>query len=167
MSVLLVEHDMPAVFALADRISVLVYGRLIASGDPDAIRANEDVKRAYLGDQHVVLFGLSLSIKPGEMVSLMGRNGMGKTTTIRSIMGLTPARAGTIRFAGTEVRQLPSYRIAKLGVGTIQLRAKNLDDAPALAQADVGVAMNTGTQAAREAGNMVDLASNPPKLIEV
>jgi branched-chain amino acid transport system ATP-binding protein len=66
-----------------------------------------------------VLFGLSLSIKPGEMVSLMGRNGMGKTTTIRSIMGLTPARAGTIRFAGTEVRQLPSYRIAKLGVGLV------------------------------------------------
>ncbi|WP_440635670.1 ABC transporter ATP-binding protein [Bradyrhizobium sp. PUT101] len=66
-----------------------------------------------------VLFGLSLSIKPGEMVSLMGRNGMGKTTTIRSIMGLTPARAGSIRFAGAEIRQLPSYRIAKLGVGLV------------------------------------------------
>src|ERR1700750_2902913 len=66
-----------------------------------------------------VLFGLSLSIKPGEMVSLMGRNGMGKTTTIRSIMGLTPARAGAIRFAGAEVRSLPSYRIAKLGIGLV------------------------------------------------
>ncbi|WFU24443.1 ABC transporter ATP-binding protein [Bradyrhizobium sp. CB1717] len=66
-----------------------------------------------------VLFGLSLSISPGEMVSLMGRNGMGKTTTIRSIMGLTPARSGAIRFAGAEVRQLPSYRIAKLGVGLV------------------------------------------------
>ncbi len=66
-----------------------------------------------------VLFGLSLSIKRGEMVSLMGRNGMGKTTTIRSIMGLTPARAGTIRFAGAEVRGLPSYRIAKLGIGLV------------------------------------------------
>ncbi|MBR1362059.1 ABC transporter ATP-binding protein [Bradyrhizobium ottawaense] len=66
-----------------------------------------------------VLFGLSLSIKPGEMVSLMARNGMGKTTTIRSIMGLTPARSGSIRFAGAEVRQLPSYRIAKLGVGLV------------------------------------------------
>ncbi|MGL3106085.1 ABC transporter ATP-binding protein [Bradyrhizobium sp. BR 1432] len=66
-----------------------------------------------------VLFGLSLSIKPGEMVSLMGRNGMGKTTTIRSIMGLTPARSGAIRFAGAEVRQLASYRIAKLGVGLV------------------------------------------------
>src|SRR5271170_2728719 len=66
-----------------------------------------------------VLFGLSLSIKPGEMVSLMGRNGMGKTTTIRSIMGLTPARAGAIRFGGQEVRSLPSYRIAKLGIGLV------------------------------------------------
>ena len=66
-----------------------------------------------------VLFGLSLSIKRGEMVSLMGRNGMGKTTTIRSIMGLTPARAGAIRFAGAEVRSLPSYRIAKLGIGLV------------------------------------------------
>ena len=47
-----------------------------------------------------VLFGLSLSVRAGEMVALMGRNGMGKTTTIRSIMGLTPARAGAIRFAG-------------------------------------------------------------------
>ena len=66
-----------------------------------------------------VLFGLSLSVRVGEMVSLMGRNGMGKTTTIRSIMGLTPARAGAIRFAGAEVRSLPSYRIAKLGVGLV------------------------------------------------
>ena len=54
VSIVLVEHDMEAVFALADRISVLVYGRVIASGDPAAIRANEDVKRAYLGEQEVV-----------------------------------------------------------------------------------------------------------------
>src|SRR5215475_6001012 len=66
-----------------------------------------------------VLFGLSLSIKAGEMVSLMGRNGMGKTTTIRSIMGLTRARAGNIRFGGAEVREMPSYRIAKLGIGLV------------------------------------------------
>ena len=66
-----------------------------------------------------VLFGLSLSVGPGEMVSLMGRNGMGKTTTIRSIMGLTPARSGAIRFAGEDVRQLPSYKIAQLGIGLV------------------------------------------------
>jgi branched-chain amino acid transport system ATP-binding protein len=54
VTIVLVEHDMNAVFALADRITVLVYGRVIASDAPAAIRVNEEVKRAYLGDQHVV-----------------------------------------------------------------------------------------------------------------
>jgi branched-chain amino acid transport system ATP-binding protein len=54
VTIVLVEHDMDAVFALADRITVLVYGRVIASGLPAEIRGNEEVKRAYLGDQHVV-----------------------------------------------------------------------------------------------------------------
>jgi branched-chain amino acid transport system ATP-binding protein len=55
VTIVLVEHDMAAVFALADRISVLVYGRVIASGAPADIRQNDEVKRAYLGDQHVVV----------------------------------------------------------------------------------------------------------------
>src|ERR1700741_1349796 len=66
-----------------------------------------------------VLFGISLSIAAGEMVTLMGRNGMGKTTTVRSIMGLTPAMAGSIRFAGEDIRTWPSYRIGKLGIGLV------------------------------------------------
>ncbi len=66
-----------------------------------------------------VLFGISLSVAPGEVISLMGRNGMGKTTTVRSIMGLTPASAGSIRFAGAEIRSLPPYRIAQLGIGLV------------------------------------------------
>jgi branched-chain amino acid transport system ATP-binding protein len=66
-----------------------------------------------------VLFDISLSVSAGEMITLMGRNGMGKTTTVRSIMGLTPAMAGTIRFNGTEIRGLPSYRVAQLGIGLV------------------------------------------------
>jgi branched-chain amino acid transport system ATP-binding protein len=66
-----------------------------------------------------VLFGVSLKVKPGEMASLLGRNGMGKTTIVRSIMGLTRATAGAIRFAGADIRDLPSYRIAKLGIGLV------------------------------------------------
>jgi len=66
-----------------------------------------------------VLFGLSLAIAPGEMVTLMGRNGMGKTTTVRSIMGLTSARAGTIRFIGEEITNLPAYKVAQRGIGLV------------------------------------------------
>jgi branched-chain amino acid transport system ATP-binding protein len=77
----------------------------------------ENIETCYGLSQ--VLFGLSLSVRSGEMVALMGRNGMGKTTTIRSIMGLTPARAGAIRFAGQDVRSLPCFRIAQLGIGLV------------------------------------------------
>jgi branched-chain amino acid transport system ATP-binding protein len=66
--------------------------------------------------QSQVLFGVSLTVAAGEMVTLMGRNGMGKTTTVRSIMGLTPAASGSVRFDGAEIRNLPSYRIAQLGI---------------------------------------------------
>ena len=83
----------------------------------DALLEIDGIETCYGLSQ--VLFGLSLSIRSGEMIALMGRNGMGKTTTIRSIMGLTPARAGTIRFAGEDVRKLPSYKIAQLGIGLV------------------------------------------------
>jgi len=66
-----------------------------------------------------VLFGMQLEIRAGEVVTLMGRNGMGKTTTVRSIMGLTSARAGSIRFEGRELRGLPSYRVAQAGLGLV------------------------------------------------
>jgi len=76
-----------------------------------------DIETSYGLSQ--VLFGVSLNIAAGEMVTLMGRNGMGKTTTVRSIMGLTAAKAGSIRFAGTEIRGLPSYRVAQHGIGLV------------------------------------------------
>jgi branched-chain amino acid transport system ATP-binding protein len=66
-----------------------------------------------------VLFGISFAVGAGEVVSLMGRNGMGKTTTVRSIMGLTPATAGAIRFNGGDIAALPAYRVAKLGIGLV------------------------------------------------
>src|SRR5437763_13484963 len=76
-----------------------------------------NVETAYGRSQ--VLFGISFDVAAGEMVTLMGRNGMGKTTTVRSVMGLTPARSGSIRFAGREIAALPSYRIAQLGIGLV------------------------------------------------
>ncbi len=83
----------------------------------DPVLAVDGIETCYGLSQ--ILFGVSLSIAPGEMVTLMGRNGMGKTTTVRSIMGLTPARAGAIRFAGKDIRALPTYRIAQLGIGLV------------------------------------------------
>jgi branched-chain amino acid transport system ATP-binding protein len=77
----------------------------------------ENIETSYGLSQ--VLFGLSLVIEAGEMVTLMGRNGMGKTTTVRSIMGLTRAGAGAIRFSGKEIRGLASHQVAKLGIGLV------------------------------------------------
>ncbi len=65
------------------------------------------------------LFGVSLEVQEGEVVTLLGRNGMGKSTTVRSIMGLTPVRAGRIVFDGTEIHRLPSHAIARLGIGLV------------------------------------------------
>jgi branched-chain amino acid transport system ATP-binding protein len=76
-----------------------------------------DLQTAYGRSQ--VLFGISLDIASSQVVSLLGRNGMGKTTTVRSIMGITPPREGAISFEGKALRGLPSYRIAKLGLGLV------------------------------------------------
>jgi branched-chain amino acid transport system ATP-binding protein len=83
----------------------------------DALLEVESIDTCYGLSQ--VLFKMSLVIAPGEMVTLMGRNGMGKTTTVRSIMGLTPARAGSIRFDGREILSLPAHEVAKLGIGLV------------------------------------------------
>jgi branched-chain amino acid transport system ATP-binding protein len=66
-----------------------------------------------------VLFGVDLQIDASEVVSLLGRNGMGKTTTVRSIMGITPPRSGTISFRGEPIQNLPSYRVAQAGLGLV------------------------------------------------
>jgi branched-chain amino acid transport system ATP-binding protein len=67
----------------------------------------------------VILHGISLTIGKGEAVSLLGRNGMGKTTAIRTIMGLLPARSGQIRFNGQDIAGAPPERISRLGIGYV------------------------------------------------
>ncbi|MGE5150649.1 MAG: ABC transporter ATP-binding protein [Rhodospirillaceae bacterium] len=66
-----------------------------------------------------VLFGVSLEIGAREVVTLLGRNGMGKTTTVKSIMGIVAPRSGEIRFAGKPIHGLGSYRIAQAGLGLV------------------------------------------------
>src|SRR6185369_4260704 len=83
----------------------------------DVLLELTNVETAYGRSQ--VLFGVSFAIPSGQMVTLMGRNGMGKTTTVRSIMGLTPARSGSIRLKGEEIATLAPYRIAQRGIGLV------------------------------------------------
>ena len=75
------------------------------------------VETAYGPSQ--VLFGVSLDLAEGQVVTLLGRNGMGKTTTVRSIMGIVPPRAGEIRLDGLPIHGLPSFRIAQAGLGLV------------------------------------------------
>jgi branched-chain amino acid transport system ATP-binding protein len=79
--------------------------------------AIEGLETAYGASQ--VLFGVDLAIRPGEVATLLGRNGMGKTTTVRSIMGLTPAKGGAIRFRGTRIERLRPDRVARGGIALV------------------------------------------------
>ncbi len=65
------------------------------------------------------LFGIDLDIGPGEFVTLLGRNGMGKSTTVKAVMGLNPASHGTIRFDGADIGRLPAYKVAQRGIGLV------------------------------------------------
>jgi branched-chain amino acid transport system ATP-binding protein len=77
----------------------------------------EDI-HAYYGDSYV-LQGVSLNISPGEVVAVLGRNGVGKTTLVRSIIGLTPPRKGRVVFKNDDITRMPAYRIARLGIGLV------------------------------------------------
>jgi len=77
----------------------------------------ESLETAYGASQ--VLFGVTFTVRSGEVVTLLGRNGMGKTTTVSSIMGLVPPRAGRIRFDGRPIHWLLSYRVAQAGLALV------------------------------------------------
>src|SRR5450830_212136 len=65
------------------------------------------------------LFGVSFEVQPGEVITLLGRNGMGRSTTIKCLFGMLPIKLGAISFQGKSVNDLPSYRIARLGLGLV------------------------------------------------
>lgn len=155
LTVIFVEHDMSVVFSISDKIRVMDQGKIIATGTPKEIRANEEVQRVYLtglnelptpkiqepivadlssgevtkilevreidtfyGLSHI-LFKVSLEIDKGEVVCILGRNGVGKTTTLRSIVGLTPPKSGSIKFSGGEIKGKQPFHIARLGIGFV------------------------------------------------
>lgn len=72
----------------------------------------------YYGESHI-LQGINLTVNADECVALLGPNGMGKTTTLRTIMGLTPARTGSVQFKGQEIKHFDPFRIARLGIGYV------------------------------------------------
>ncbi len=74
--------------------------------------------KAFYGTSQA-LFGIGFSVKRGEVVTLLGRNGMGKTTTINSIMGIVSPSSGSIKFEGVEITKLPSFKTANLGIGLV------------------------------------------------
>ena len=76
-----------------------------------------DIETFYGRSQ--VLFGVSLEVDAGEVVTVMGRNGMGKTTMVRSILGLTPPKSGSIVFEGVELKNKPSYFVARAGIALV------------------------------------------------
>ena len=144
ITVVFIEHDMDIVFKIAPEIVVLCYGRILATGTPDAIRRNEAVIEAYLGTEHhaggrdmsaqpvvqvedldvyygtsQILFGVGLSVRQGETMALLGRNGAGKSTTMKAIMGLAPARRGKVTLRGRVVSGLKPYHIARAGLGFV------------------------------------------------
>ncbi len=88
----------------------------MTAGSP-AMLAVENLRAAY--GQSQVLFGIGFSVGAGEVVTLLGRNGMGKTTTIRAIMGLLPPQGGSIRFEGRELAGSPPHAIARRGIGLV------------------------------------------------
>jgi len=79
-----------------------------------------EVKNIYTSyELSQILFGVSLKVNKGEVVSLLGRNGVGKTTTLRSIMGLTPPQSGSIKWKGQEITGKLPYQIARMGIGFV------------------------------------------------
>ena len=120
----------------------------MSAGDPGAILAVEDIYTAYGLSQ--VLFGVSLEVKRGECVCLLGRNGVGKTTTMRSIIGLTPPTRGRVVWKGRDVTGRAPYQIARAGIGFIP------EDRRIFAELTVWENLDVATRGGRDGGWTVE-----------
>jgi branched-chain amino acid transport system ATP-binding protein len=96
-----------------------------------------DIYTAYGLSQ--ILFGVSLKVQEGEVISLLGRNGVGKTTTLRSIMGLTPPKSGSIKWRGKEIAGKPTHEISRLGIGFVPEDRRIFSDLTVWENLDVAI----------------------------
>ena len=92
---------------------------------------------AYYGRAHI-LHGVSLEAMAGEVVALLGRNGAGKSTAMKAIMGLVPPARGEVSFAGRRIERLPPYRIARLGLGYVPEERRILTELTGVENLEVG-----------------------------
>ena len=147
-TIILVEHQMPVVMGVSDRIIVVNKGQVLAQGTPQEMQAHPEVIAAYLGEQEEcevtpkpslvvgtpllslkgveasygpikVLKGLDIDVYSGEIVCLLGANAAGKSTTIKTILGNVRASAGTIEFNGQRIEGWPTGRIVASGVALV------------------------------------------------
>jgi branched-chain amino acid transport system ATP-binding protein len=121
----------------------------------------ENITTFYGASQ--ALFGVSLQIEESAVVTLLGRNGMGKSSTIRSIMGLTPVRSGTIQFSGKEIQKFPSYKIARLGIGLVP---EGRQIFPNLTVRENIIATAANYQRSREPYSLEDILTIFPRLAD-
>jgi branched-chain amino acid transport system ATP-binding protein len=112
----------------------------------DAVLEVEGLKAGYGPAE--VLFGVTLTLQRGEVAALMGRNGAGKSTTLKAIMGLLPPRAGRLRFAGTDITGLAPFRIARLGLGYVPEERRIFTDLTVFENLEVGRRAAQGGRAA-------------------
>ena len=149
LPVLLVEHDIDRVFSLADRVTVMVDGRVLLDGTVEDARSSPGVQAVYIGsgsaavaarpramaagasalltlDAVNVFYGKShiigdvgFTLHEHEVIALLGRNGAGKSTLLKALIGIAPAASGSIKLAGTELVGLPSAMIAQRGIGYV------------------------------------------------
>jgi branched-chain amino acid transport system ATP-binding protein len=132
----------------------------VSAADPGAILTVEDIYTAYGLSQ--VLFGVSIEVKRGECVCLLGRNGVGKTTTMRSIIGLTPPTRGRVVWKGRDVTGRAPYQIARAGIGFIP------EDRRIFAELTVWENLDVATRGSRAGGWTVERVFDLfPKLREL
>jgi branched-chain amino acid transport system ATP-binding protein len=149
MAVVLVEHDIDRVFAIADRITVMNEGKVLVEGDAQAVRSHPEVQRVYIGSgqslvatrevrdavasqvllavdgintfygKSHILHDVSFQVRSGEVVALLGRNGAGKSSTFKSVMGIVHPASGSVKLMGRDITGSSPEQIARLGVGLV------------------------------------------------